>query len=115
MSPTGKPSVITTTAKLLERLAKETGGRVFFPEAASELPTIAQEITRDLRTQYVIGYSPTNKARDGSYRNARVTLADAPSRDKRLAITRPDYTALREGGSPPPSPAAQPTARVRGR
>lgn len=82
---------------LLERLAKETGGRVFFPTSTSELPRIAEEITRDLRTQYVISYNPTNKARDGSYRTLRVTVGDATSRDKRIAITRPGYTAQREG------------------
>lgn len=84
---------------LLERLAKETGGRVFFPTSTSELPRIAEEITRDLRTQYVISYNPTNKARDGSYRAVRVTVADASGRDKRIAVTRPGYTARREGNS----------------
>lgn len=85
---------------LLERLAKETGGRVFFPDSLSELPTIASEITRDLRTQYRIGYSPTNKARDGSYRTVRVQIADAAGHDKRIAVTRPGYTASREGNGP---------------
>lgn len=85
---------------LLERLAKETGGRVFFPTSTSELPRIAEEITRDLRTQYVISYNPTNKTRDGSYRTVRVTVADAAARDKRIAITRPGYTARREGEIP---------------
>lgn len=85
---------------LLERLAKETGGRVFFPTSTSELPRIAEEITRDLRTQYVISYNPTNKTRDGSYRTVRVTVADAAARDKRIAVTRPGYTARREGEIP---------------
>ncbi len=84
---------------LLTRLAKETGGRVFFPTSLSELPQIATEITRDLRTQYVIGYNPTNKARDGSFRAVRVTIADAPGRDKRIALTRAGYNAPREGGA----------------
>ncbi|HVG39709.1 MAG TPA: VWA domain-containing protein [Pyrinomonadaceae bacterium] len=86
---------------LLERLAQETGGRVFFPESLSQLPEIADEITRDLRTQYRIGYSPTNKARDGSYRAVRVTVADTAGQDKRIAVTRPGYTAQREGSAAP--------------
>jgi Ca-activated chloride channel homolog len=81
---------------LLERLAKETGGRVFYPNSVSELPKIAEDITRDMRTQFVIGYSPTNKARDGSYRTVRVSIADPQGRDKRIAITRPGYTAPRD-------------------
>jgi Ca-activated chloride channel family protein len=83
---------------LLDRLAKETGGRAFYPTSLSELPQIAEDITKDLRTQYVLSYNPTNKRRDGSFRAVRVAVADAPGRDKRIAITRAGYTAPREGG-----------------
>jgi Ca-activated chloride channel family protein len=51
---------------LINKLASETGGRAFFPESISELPQIANEIVRDMRTQYVISYNPTNKTQDGS-------------------------------------------------
>jgi Ca-activated chloride channel homolog len=81
---------------LLEKLAKETGGRVFYPQSTAELPKIAEDITKDMRTQFVIGYSPTNKARDGSYRAVRVTVANSNDRDKRIVITRPGYTAPRD-------------------
>src|SRR6185295_14892812 len=53
---------------LINKLATETGGRAFFPESLSELPQIANEIIRDLRTQYVVSYNPTNKEQDGTYR-----------------------------------------------
>ncbi len=82
---------------LINRLASETGGRAFFPNSPNELPGIAQEITRDMRTQYVIGYSPTNKERDGSYRAVRVTVGDEKGRDKRIALTRAGYYAPRNG------------------
>jgi Ca-activated chloride channel family protein len=84
--------------KLLDRLAKETGGRAFYPTSLSELPQIAEDITKDLRTQYVISYNPTNKSQDGSFRAVRVAVADAPGRDKRIAVTRAGYTAPRGGG-----------------
>lgn len=73
---------------LINKLATETGGRAFFPEALSELPGIANEIIRDLRTQYVLAYNPTNKQRDGSFRAIRVTVEDVNSSDKRIALTR---------------------------
>lgn len=91
--------------ELIERMAKETGGRAFFPTSLSELPGIAQEIAKDLRTQYVISYNPTDKRRDGSYRAVRVTVEDKPGRDKRVAITRAGYSAPRDGGSPASAPA----------
>lgn len=82
---------------LLERLARETGGRAFFPRAVTELPRIAQEITRDLRTQYIIGYSPTNKARDGKFRRVRVALAPGASENqqRRRVVVRDGYRATR--------------------
>jgi Ca-activated chloride channel homolog len=98
--------------KLLNRLATETGGRAFFPGSVSELPRIAEEITKDLRTQYVIGYYPTNSARDGSFRQIRVQIADAGRRDKRIAITRPGRTAS-PAGRPPSQPAPRTSATKR--
>jgi Ca-activated chloride channel family protein len=83
---------------LLNKLATETGGRAFYPNSLTELPSIADEITRDLRTQYVVSYSPTNKRRDGTFRKVNVRIEDSGKRDKRIAITRPGYTAPRGGG-----------------
>ncbi|HEX6623481.1 MAG TPA: VWA domain-containing protein, partial [Pyrinomonadaceae bacterium] len=87
---------------LLDRLAKETGGRAFYPNSLTELPGIAEEITKDLRTQYVLSYAPAVPARAGEYRQVRVAVADAPGRDKRIAITRSGYTARGGGGGAAP-------------
>lgn len=88
---------------LLNKLATETGGRAFYPTSLAELPSIADEITRDLRTQYVVSYSPTNKRRDGTFRKVNVRIEDTGKRDKRIAITRPGYTAPRGGGIDAPA------------
>jgi Ca-activated chloride channel family protein len=102
---------------LLNDLAKQTGGRVFFPKSLDELPGIANEITRDLRTQYVLSYAPT-KVDDGSFRSLRVTVADAPGRDKRIALTRSGRNASTQPTGPAPRatpkpvpPKAAPTPR----
>ena len=97
---------------LIKRLASETGGRAFFPQSLSELPGIANDIVRDLRTQYVLSYSPSNKAKDGTYRAVRVTVDDGPTRDKRIALTRAGYIAGREGATPK-TPAARSAATPR--
>jgi Ca-activated chloride channel family protein len=62
---------------LLNKLSTETGGRAFYPASLAELPGIADEITRDLRTQYVVSYSPTNNRRDGTFRKVNVRIEDA--------------------------------------
>jgi Ca-activated chloride channel family protein len=71
----------------LTRLAQETGGRVYFPNSIDELPQIASDISRELRTQYLISYSPTSET-GGSFRKIRVVINDSASREKRIAITR---------------------------
>jgi len=93
---------------LLNKLASETGGRAFFPNSISELPEIANEIVRDLRTQYVVSYGPTNKAHDGTYRTIKVTIADAPRQGKRIALTRSGRTAG-QGGAISPGPKSTTT------
>jgi len=72
----------------LERLATETGGKAYFPAAVTELGGIAREIATELRTQYSIGYLPTNDREDGTFRNIKVSVADGPGTQKRIALTK---------------------------
>jgi Ca-activated chloride channel family protein len=88
--------------ELINKLATETGGRAFFPASLAELPTVAQEITKDMRTQYVVGYYPTNSKRDGTVRQIKVQIADEGKRDKRIAITRTARVAGAPGAKPAP-------------
>jgi Ca-activated chloride channel family protein len=57
-------------------MAEMTGGRLFPVEIQnlSELPDIASKISVELRNQYVLGYRPTNRKRDGTWRKIRVKL-----------------------------------------
>ncbi len=103
-----RKSVRDKAVNLINKLASETGGRAFFPESLSELPQIANEIVRDMRTQYVITYNPTNKTRDGSFRSIKVAVDEDSSRDKRIALTRNGRVAPRgEPQSPKTTPATQ--------
>ena len=81
-SPQGKARAF------LERLAKETGGKVYFPNALSELNGIATDIANELRTQYLISYQPSEDKKDAQYRAIKVTVNDGPNKERRIAITR---------------------------
>jgi Ca-activated chloride channel homolog len=72
----------------LSKMADVTGGKAYFPASVSELPQIASNIASELRTQYSIGYSPSNDKADNSFRNIKVVIADGPNKEKRIAITR---------------------------
>ena len=89
----------------LEKLAAETGGKAYFPNAVSELNGIARDIAAELRTQYSIGYLPTNDRDDGTFRNIKVVVDDGPNKQKRIALTRSGRMA--GGGSGTPAPTVQ--------
>ncbi|MEO5860066.1 MAG: VWA domain-containing protein [Pyrinomonadaceae bacterium] len=93
-SPQGKAKAF------LERLATSTGGKSYFPASGSEMGGIAKEIASELRTQYSIGFIPSNDKKDGSFRNIRVSIPDGPGASKRIAITRAGRTAEKEGAPP---------------
>lgn len=61
-----------TNPGLMRGISEETGGRMFV--ANSGLPDIAAKISVDLRNRYLVGYNPTNPARDGLYHKVEVEM-----------------------------------------
>lgn len=74
MATRGRTAEEMNGPTLLSELAEQTGGRAFQVENINELPDIAAKIGIELRNQYVLGYSPTNKEKDGKYRHVQVKL-----------------------------------------
>jgi VWFA-related protein len=62
--------------KTLKRFSEETGGKAFFPLKIQDLASSFLDIHDELRSQYQIGYRPTNARSDGTFRRIRVDLAD---------------------------------------
>lgn len=60
----------------LRKVSDRTGGRAFFPSQANELQAAFSQIDQELRSQYLIAYSPTNKNHDGSYRRIRLEVVN---------------------------------------
>jgi len=58
----------------LTRLAEETGGRSFFPEAASDLTAIYARIQEELRSRYLLVYQPSAPGKPGEYRTVAVQV-----------------------------------------
>jgi Ca-activated chloride channel family protein len=70
----------------MRTFAKETGGMSFFPRFYGEFPSIFQAISQSLRNQYQLGYSSSNKARDGKFRKIKVELVN-PATNEPLRVT----------------------------
>jgi Ca-activated chloride channel homolog len=78
----------------LSKVAEGTGGRAFFPKRETDLKTAFAEIEKEIRSQYLIAYSSTNKTRDGAYRKMRVELTNPDLQSKRFKLRyRPGYYA----------------------
>jgi VWFA-related protein len=75
---------------VLKHLAEATGGEAFFPRELKDVPLECEQIARDIRRQYVLGYASSNPARNGGYRAIRV-VAHAAGRGKLSVRTRAGY------------------------
>lgn len=79
--------------RFLKQLARQSGGRAFFPYRDTELPQVYDHIAADVRQRYMIGYTPTNQIRDGGWRAIAVDAGKG-----RTVRTRTGYFAP----EPPP-------------
>jgi VWFA-related protein len=78
----------------LKDIAERTGGRAFFPDKKFDLNAAFAEIERELRTQYLIAYSSSNKNRDGAYRKIAIEITNPELRKQNLRLRhRPGYFA----------------------
>ncbi len=78
-------------ASVAKRMTEDTGGRVIEVHSESHLEQAFDEISQELRQQYVLGYYPTNDKRDGSFR--KIKLETTKSEFK--VLTRKGYYAPR--------------------
>jgi VWFA-related protein len=79
----------------LRKLSEETGGRVFKVDRKHSLSDAFEQIQQEMRSQYSIGYEPTNSAKDGTFRRI-----DIKTHEKDMKVqARKGYYAT------PPDPA----------
>jgi VWFA-related protein len=78
----------------LNAVATATGGRAFFPKRDTDLTAAFTEIEQELRSQYLIAYSPTNKNRNGAYRKMQIEITNPELQKEQLKLRhRPGYFA----------------------
>jgi Ca-activated chloride channel family protein len=76
----------------LTQIAEASGGRAYFPDDVEDARYMMERAAHDLRTQYTIGYVPSDPAHDGSWRSVRVeVIPPAGSKDKLNADYRHGY------------------------
>ncbi|MBE3097866.1 MAG: VWA domain-containing protein, partial [Planctomycetes bacterium] len=70
----GRGTRMQNLQEILERLARVSGGRASFSESADRLDEAFTAIIDELSNQYLLGYPPTNPAKDGTWRQIRVEV-----------------------------------------
>ncbi len=76
--------------RALQALSEASGGLAVFPKEVSEVDKVALEFATEIRNQYIITYTPTNQALDGSFRTIKVAVSGP---NKPVVRTRTGYYA----------------------
>ena len=93
----GDPEFYKIEKDSLEKLSNRTGGRAFFPASEPELQRAFAQIQEELRSQYVVAYSPRNKARDGARRDVKLEIVNPELRKQKLQLLyRQNYYAPKQ-------------------
>ncbi len=58
------------------RLTEDTGGRLIIVSSERRLEEAFDQISEELRSQYVLGYYPTNTSKDGKFRKIKVEMTN---------------------------------------
>lgn len=61
--------------RAINALTKASGGASYYPGDVAEVEALAQQVAQDIRSQYVVAYSPTNQVLDGTFRTIKVTAS----------------------------------------
>jgi VWFA-related protein len=78
----------------LRTIAERTGGRAFFPKKEDDLQAAFEQIEQELRSQYLVTYTSSNKKRDGAYRKMSIEIVNPELRKEQLKLMyRPGYFA----------------------
>jgi VWFA-related protein len=77
----------------LARFAEITGGQAYFPKSLDEVEELVKTIAHDLRNHYTIGYTPSNRKLDGSWREVRVKVNPPKNVSKVTVRTKQGYYA----------------------
>jgi VWFA-related protein len=83
--------VLDDSERRLTQIAALTGGRIYKPSSFNALDSAYQEVADELRSQYAIYYTPSNRTRDGSFRHVRVETTNPNFK----ILTRVGYFAPR--------------------
>lgn len=85
--------MVRRSKKVLTELAEATGGQAYFPDRLDQVTPICEEVAKEIRNQYTLGYYPANTSHDGAFRPVQVKVIPPNGRGKLAVRTRSGYFA----------------------
>jgi Ca-activated chloride channel homolog len=77
----------------LREITDTTAGRTVTVDSVNKLPEAAAEISRELRQQYVLGYSPTDAAANGQWHKVKVQVSSSTPEHPLTPLYKKGYYA----------------------
>jgi VWFA-related protein len=90
---TSTSGIVSRGDKVLQMMAEQTGGRVFFPFKVEDMADAFTDIEEELRSQYALSYKPADFLPDGRFRT--IELAVINNKKLRVRARKGYYAALR--------------------
>jgi VWFA-related protein len=85
----GRAGASYSGAGAAKKLTEQTGGRLIEVRSEKKLEEAFEQISEELRSQYTLGYYPSNNKKDGSFRKLKLEV----KRDGMKALARRGYYA----------------------
>ena len=60
--------------RALKALGEASGGLDYYPKSTSDVEEITPRVAHEIRNQYILGYTSSNTALDGTFRQVKVTV-----------------------------------------
>lgn len=79
--------------RVLQRMTEETGGRALWVRRMEDLPAAVDTLNRQIRSEYLIGYSPAAAPNDGKYHRIRVEVQPPEGMERVRVSWRRGYLA----------------------
>jgi Ca-activated chloride channel family protein len=81
----------------LSQIATAAGGQAFFPSSMKDVEAAYEKVLAQIRSQYVLGYTSTNTARDGRWRKVEIKVTRPDLRNARIQARKGYFALYAEG------------------
>jgi VWFA-related protein len=99
-----EPHEAKKAKRVLDALTNASGGLAYYPKDLTDVDAIALRVAHEIRNQYIIAYTPSNPALDGTFRQIHVAVKGPGSP---VVRTRTGYFATDAGIKEPKTASAR--------